>query len=110
MEKQKILDDLAAAVVEGDEDLCREGATQALDNEIDPLEAVEEGLPEGGPLLPGPGLDLKTAHRGLKTEPYHHGEVSVALVFVHHERIEGNDNPAGELPPSLLGLESEEWP
>jgi trimethylamine corrinoid protein len=47
MEEQQILDDLATAVVDGDEDRSREGARRALDNEMDPLEAVERGLSKG---------------------------------------------------------------
>lgn len=47
MEEQQILNILATAVVDGDEDQSREGARQALSNEMDPLEAVEQGLSKG---------------------------------------------------------------
>jgi trimethylamine corrinoid protein len=47
MEKQQILDGLATAVVDGDEYQCREAARKALEAEVDPLEAVEQGLSKG---------------------------------------------------------------
>jgi len=45
--KEEILERLATAVIDGDEDEAREGATGALQNQIDPLEAVEQGLSKG---------------------------------------------------------------
>ncbi len=47
MDKTQILENLAHAAIEGDEDLARESAEQALSNQIDPLEAVEQGLSKG---------------------------------------------------------------
>jgi trimethylamine corrinoid protein len=47
MEQRQILDDLATAVVDGDQDRSRESARQALANGMDPLEAVEQGLSKG---------------------------------------------------------------
>lgn len=47
MKAQQILNVLATAVVDGDEDQSREGARQALANGMDPLEAVERGLSKG---------------------------------------------------------------
>lgn len=47
MDKTQILENLAHAAIEGDEDLARESAEQALSNQIDSLEAVEQGLSKG---------------------------------------------------------------
>ena len=47
MEKQQILESLAEAVVDGDEDQAREHAEKALSLRLDPLEAVEQGLSKG---------------------------------------------------------------
>jgi corrinoid protein of di/trimethylamine methyltransferase len=47
MEKQQILENLATGIIEGDEDLVRENAQLALDTQMDPLEAVDEGLSKG---------------------------------------------------------------
>ena len=47
MEKMEIMEKLATVIIDGDEDGAREGAKEALANEIDPLEAVEEGLSMG---------------------------------------------------------------
>jgi trimethylamine corrinoid protein len=47
VEKEQILDNLATAVVGGDEDQAREYAEKALSLQIDPLGAVEQGLSKG---------------------------------------------------------------
>ncbi len=47
MEQERILENLAAAVVDGDQDMVREGAEQALASQMDPLEAVDHGLSQG---------------------------------------------------------------
>ncbi len=47
MEKEQILNNLATAIIEGDQDLASENAQQALDTRMDPLEAVDEGLSKG---------------------------------------------------------------
>lgn len=47
MSKEHILQNLATAVVDGDEDEARESARAALDRQLDPLEAVEQGLSKG---------------------------------------------------------------
>jgi len=47
MGRERILASLATAVIEGDEDLARENAQQALQAQMDPLEAVDEGLAKG---------------------------------------------------------------
>lgn len=47
MSKEQILENLATAVVDGDEDEARENAQQALSAQMDPLEAVEQGLSKG---------------------------------------------------------------
>jgi corrinoid protein of di/trimethylamine methyltransferase len=47
MEEEQILENLATAVIEGDEDLARENAQLALEVQMDPLEAVDEGLSQG---------------------------------------------------------------
>ena len=47
MDKEQILENLATAVLEGDEDKARENAREALARQMDPLEAVEQGLSRG---------------------------------------------------------------
>jgi trimethylamine corrinoid protein len=47
MNKEQILENLATAILEGDEDKARENAKAALARHMDPLEAVEEGLSRG---------------------------------------------------------------
>ena len=47
MDKQQILQNLAMAVVEGDQDEARKNAEEALNLRMDPLEAVEQGLAKG---------------------------------------------------------------
>ena len=47
MEKEQILENLAASIVEGDEDMALENARAALEMQMDPLETVEEGLSKG---------------------------------------------------------------
>jgi trimethylamine corrinoid protein len=47
MKKMEIMEKLAAVIIDGDEEGARGGAKEALANEIDPLEAVEEGLSKG---------------------------------------------------------------
>ncbi|MGD8208424.1 MAG: corrinoid protein [Desulfobacterales bacterium] len=47
MEKSLILDNLANAVIAGKKDLARDNAQAAIDNKIDPLEALEQGISKG---------------------------------------------------------------
>ncbi|UCD41367.1 MAG: corrinoid protein [Chloroflexota bacterium] len=47
MEKEKILENLAFAIVEGDEDKAVENAKAAMEAKLDPLETVENGLSKG---------------------------------------------------------------
>ena len=47
MEKSMILDNLAQAVITGKEELARYNARAVIDNNIDPLEAVEQGISKG---------------------------------------------------------------
>ena len=47
MEKDQILEKLATAIIEADEDGAREGARLALEAQMDPLEAVDDGLSRG---------------------------------------------------------------
>ncbi len=47
MEKTQIMEKLAEAIVDGDDEYAQEGAKQALAQQIDPLEAVEQGLSKG---------------------------------------------------------------
>lgn len=47
MSKEQVLENLATAVVDGDEDEARENAKQAMSAQMDPLEAVEQGLSKG---------------------------------------------------------------
>ena len=47
MEKTIILDNLTQAVMTGKEELARDNAQAAIDNNIDPLEALEQGISKG---------------------------------------------------------------
>lgn len=47
MSKQEILEQLAKAVIEGDKNSARENAQAAVDEGLDPLEAVDRGLSKG---------------------------------------------------------------
>ena len=47
MEKKEIMENLAMAIVDGDQDKATENAREALHNQIDPLKAVEQGLSKG---------------------------------------------------------------
>ncbi len=47
MSHQEILENLARAIIDGDQQSARENAQSALDNELDPLEAVDQGLSKG---------------------------------------------------------------
>lgn len=47
MDKATILQNLSQAIVQGDEDQAHESAKLALENRLDPLEAVEQGLSKG---------------------------------------------------------------
>ena len=47
MEKSLILDNLAQAVIIGKKDLARDNAQAVLDHNIDPLEALEQGISKG---------------------------------------------------------------
>ena len=47
MEKKEIMENLAMAIVDGDQDKARENAREALHNQIDPLKTVEQGLSKG---------------------------------------------------------------
>ncbi len=47
MSKQEILEQLAKAVLEGDKNSARENAQAAVDEGLDPLEAVDRGLSKG---------------------------------------------------------------
>ncbi len=47
MEKSLILDNLADAVIAGKKDLARDNARAVIDNNIDPLEALEQGISKG---------------------------------------------------------------
>ena len=47
MEKEQILENLATSIVDGDEDIAVENARAALEMQVDPLEAVDEGLSKG---------------------------------------------------------------
>jgi len=47
MERKQILGNLAAAMVEGNREKARENAQLVLRSQIDPLEAVEQGLSKG---------------------------------------------------------------
>jgi len=45
--KQKILEKLTSSVIEGNEELARQGALESVQEGLDPLEAVEAGLSKG---------------------------------------------------------------
>lgn len=47
MDKKEVLENLATAVIEGNKDMARENAQNALTAGIDPLEAVDQGLSKG---------------------------------------------------------------
>jgi len=47
MEKSLILDNLANAVITGKKDLARDNARAVIDHNIDPLEALEQGISKG---------------------------------------------------------------
>jgi len=47
MDKQEILERLATAVVNGDNNLAADSAKEAISQSIDPIEALEEGLSKG---------------------------------------------------------------
>ncbi len=47
MDNNEILEDLANAVIGGDDELAVSSAKAALENNLDPLQAVEEGLSKG---------------------------------------------------------------
>ena len=47
MSKEQIFESLATAVIDGDEDAARQNATEAVGRQMDPLEAVEQGLSKG---------------------------------------------------------------
>lgn len=47
MDKNNILENLVSAVIDGDDELAKQGAKAALENNMDPLQAVEEGLSKG---------------------------------------------------------------
>lgn len=47
MDKQEILENLNIAIINGDQQSARENAQKALDEGLDPLEAVDDGLSKG---------------------------------------------------------------
>lgn len=47
MNKEQILENLTKAIIDGDDDMALENARVALDAQLDPLEAVEQGLSKG---------------------------------------------------------------
>ncbi len=47
MEKSLVLKNLAQAVIDGKKDLARDNARAVLDHNIDPLEALEQGISKG---------------------------------------------------------------
>jgi trimethylamine corrinoid protein len=47
MQKEQILENLAASIVDGDEDMALENTRAALEMQMDPLETVEQGLSIG---------------------------------------------------------------
>ncbi|OQX63093.1 MAG: hypothetical protein B6I38_07585 [Anaerolineaceae bacterium 4572_5.1] len=47
MNKEEILENLATAIVDGDDDMAFENAKASLNAHMDPLEAVEQGLSKG---------------------------------------------------------------
>lgn len=53
MDKEQILENLATAILEGDQDKARENAQAALAGQMDPLEAIDEGLAKGMAIVGG---------------------------------------------------------
>ncbi len=47
MEKNQILENLCQKIIEGDMDRIKELSNQALDNGINPLEILENGISKG---------------------------------------------------------------
>lgn len=47
MDQKEIFENLSIAIIEGDEDKTKEYANEVLQNKIDPLKAVEQGLSKG---------------------------------------------------------------
>ena len=47
MDQKEILENLSMAIIKGDEDKAKEYANEVLQNKIDPLKAVEQGLSKG---------------------------------------------------------------
>jgi 5-methyltetrahydrofolate--homocysteine methyltransferase len=47
MEREEIFENLARAVIEGDEEKCKEYAKEVLRDKVDPLKAIEKGLSKG---------------------------------------------------------------
>jgi corrinoid protein of di/trimethylamine methyltransferase len=47
MDQKEIFENLSKAIIEGDEDKAKEYANEVLQNKIDPLKAVEQGLSKG---------------------------------------------------------------
>jgi corrinoid protein of di/trimethylamine methyltransferase len=47
MSNQEILENLAKAMIEGNQQSAKENAQKAIDGEMDPLEAVDDGLSKG---------------------------------------------------------------
>ena len=47
MDQKEIFENLSIAIIEGDEDKAKEYANEVLQNKIDPLKAVEQGLSKG---------------------------------------------------------------
>ena len=47
MDQKEILENLSMAIIEGDENKAKEYANEVLQNKIDPLKAVEQGLSKG---------------------------------------------------------------
>lgn len=47
MDKQEILNNLSNAIIEGNEEAVKKSAQQAIDDELDALEAVDQGLSRG---------------------------------------------------------------
>ncbi len=47
MEKKELLESMATAIIEGDEEMAKEGAQNALDTGIRPLDALEQGFSKG---------------------------------------------------------------
>ncbi len=47
MEKKEILESMATAIIEGDEDMAKESAQNGIDMGVGPLEALEQGFSKG---------------------------------------------------------------